>query len=79
MNQISTSALWAPFTPMRQFNRQPMLFESAEGMHYTTTQGHRVLDAMAGLGASTQVTARHVSSKRSAKRRDAWTSSLRSR
>lgn len=49
MNQISTSALWAPFTPMRQFNRQPMLFESAEGMHYTTTQGHRVLDAMAGL------------------------------
>lgn len=49
MNQTSTSALWAPFTPMRQFNRQPMLFERAEGMHYTTTEGHRVLDAMAGL------------------------------
>jgi beta-alanine--pyruvate transaminase len=49
MNPMSTSALWAPFTPMRQFNRQPMLFESAEGMHYTTTEGHRVLDAMAGL------------------------------
>lgn len=49
MNLISTSALWAPFTPMRQFSRQPMLFESAEGMHYTTIDGHRVLDAMAGL------------------------------
>jgi beta-alanine--pyruvate transaminase len=49
MNPISTSALWAPFTPMRQFSRQPMLFESAEGMHYTTIDGHRVLDAMAGL------------------------------
>lgn len=49
MNQTSTSALWAPFTAMRQFNRQPMLFDSAEGMHYTTTDGRRVLDAMAGL------------------------------
>lgn len=49
MNQTSTSALWAPFTPMRQFNRQPLLFDSAEGMHYTTTDGRRVLDAMAGL------------------------------
>lgn len=49
MKDQSTSALWAPFTPMRPFNRQPMLFESAEGMHYTTTEGRRVLDAMAGL------------------------------
>ena len=49
MNHTSTSALWAPFTAMRQFNRQPMLFDSAEGMHYTTTDGRRVLDAMAGL------------------------------
>jgi beta-alanine--pyruvate transaminase len=49
MNHTSTSALWAPFTPMRQFNRQPLLFDSAEGMHYTTTDGRRVLDAMAGL------------------------------
>ncbi|MFC6336651.1 aminotransferase class III-fold pyridoxal phosphate-dependent enzyme [Pseudomonas sp. CCM 7891] len=47
MNQ--TSALWAPFTAMRPFNRQPMLFDSAAGMHYTTTDGRQVLDAMAGL------------------------------
>jgi beta-alanine--pyruvate transaminase len=49
VNDTSTSALWAPFTAMRQFNRQPLLFDSAEGMHYTTTDGRRVLDAMAGL------------------------------
>lgn len=44
-----TSAFWAPFTPMRQFQKQPMMFASAEGMHYTTTDGRRILDAMAGL------------------------------
>jgi beta-alanine--pyruvate transaminase len=49
MNQTSTSALWAPFTPMRQFDRQRLLINSAEGMHYTTTDGRQVLDAMAGL------------------------------
>ena len=40
---------WAPFTPMRQFQQQPMMFASADGMYYTTTDGRRVLDAMAGL------------------------------
>ena len=49
MNQTSTSALWAPFTPMRQFDRQRLLIDSAEGMPYTTTDGRQVLDAMAGL------------------------------
>ncbi|SFL05502.1 aminotransferase class III-fold pyridoxal phosphate-dependent enzyme [Pseudomonas sp. NFACC46-3] len=42
-------AFWAPFTPMRQFLQQPMMFTSADGMYYTTTDGRRVLDAMAGL------------------------------
>jgi len=45
----AASAFWAPFTPMRQFQKQPMMFASAEGMHYTTTDGRRILDAMAGL------------------------------
>ncbi|MCE0460970.1 MULTISPECIES: aminotransferase class III-fold pyridoxal phosphate-dependent enzyme [Pseudomonas] len=44
-----TSSFWAPFTAMRPFNRQPMLFERAAGMHYFTTDGREVLDAMAGL------------------------------
>ena len=42
-----TSSLWAPFTAMRAFNRQPMLFDRAAGMHYTTTEGREVLDAIA--------------------------------
>ncbi|KLK94609.1 omega amino acid--pyruvate aminotransferase [Microvirga vignae] len=42
-------AHWLPFTAMRQFQSNPMMFVGAEGMHYTTTDGRRVLDAMAGL------------------------------
>lgn len=47
--ETASGAFWAPFTPMRQFQQQPMMFTSAEGMYYTTSDGHRVLDAMAGL------------------------------
>ncbi|WP_054901745.1 aminotransferase class III-fold pyridoxal phosphate-dependent enzyme [Pseudomonas sp. NBRC 111131] len=49
MTQPLHTGLWAPFTPMRDFARQPMLFERAEGMHYFTPEGRPVLDAMAGL------------------------------
>jgi len=42
-------AFWMPFTPMRAFRRAPLLFERAEGMHYITPDGRRVLDGMAGL------------------------------
>jgi len=45
----SPAAFWAPFTPMRQFRKQAMMFASADGMYYTTTDGRRILDAMAGL------------------------------
>jgi beta-alanine--pyruvate transaminase len=44
-----TSAFWLPFTAQRQFHGAPLLFTAAEGMHYTTAGGRRVLDAMAGL------------------------------
>jgi beta-alanine--pyruvate transaminase len=43
------AAYWLPFTAMRQFQSNPMMFVGAEGMHYTTADGRRVLDAMAGL------------------------------
>jgi len=43
------AAYWLPFTAMRQFHSNPMMFVGAEGMHYTTADGRRVLDAMAGL------------------------------
>jgi beta-alanine--pyruvate transaminase len=42
-------AFWMPFTPMRGFRQEPILFERAEGMHYVTPEGRRVLDGMAGL------------------------------
>lgn len=42
-------ALWMPFTANRQFKSAPRLFVSAEGMHYTTHDGRKVLDGCAGL------------------------------
>ena len=42
-------AFWMPFTSNRHFKAQPRLIARAEGMHYTTDDGRRVLDATAGL------------------------------
>src|SRR2546430_14344176 len=38
-----------PFTANRQFKAEPRLIASAEGMHYTTVDGRKVLDGSAGL------------------------------
>ncbi len=43
------AAYWMPFTANRQFKRSPRLIASAQGMHYTTTEGRKVLDGFAGL------------------------------
>jgi beta-alanine--pyruvate transaminase len=40
---------WMPFTANRQFKADPRLFSAASGMHYTTSDGRRVLDGTAGL------------------------------
>ncbi|MEX2453130.1 MAG: aspartate aminotransferase family protein [Rhodospirillaceae bacterium] len=40
---------WMPFTANRQFKENPRLFVSAEDMHYTTSDGRRVLDMSAGM------------------------------
>ncbi|HET6346289.1 MAG TPA: aminotransferase class III-fold pyridoxal phosphate-dependent enzyme, partial [Myxococcota bacterium] len=42
-------AFWMPFTSNRQFKANPRLLVAAEGMHYTTADGRRVLDGTAGL------------------------------
>ena len=42
-------AYWMPFTANRQFKAKPRLFASAEGMHYTTVDGRKILDGFAGL------------------------------
>ena len=40
---------WMPFSANRQFKQHPRMFVAAEGMHYTTDDGRKVLDATAGL------------------------------
>ena len=42
-------AFWMPFTANRQFKQAPRMFVAAEGMHYTTSDGRKVLDGTAGL------------------------------
>jgi beta-alanine--pyruvate transaminase len=42
-------AFWMPFTAMRGFRQAPLVFDRAQGMHYVTPEGRRVLDGMAGL------------------------------
>jgi beta-alanine--pyruvate transaminase len=42
-------AYWMPFTANRQFKKNPRLFVKAQGMHYWTDEGRKVLDGVAGL------------------------------
>ncbi|WP_306119722.1 MULTISPECIES: aspartate aminotransferase family protein [unclassified Roseitalea] len=43
------SAYWMPFTANRQFKRAPRMIAGADGMFYTTDDGRKVLDGIAGL------------------------------
>ncbi len=45
-------SFWLPFTPNRQFKREPRLISRAKDMHYYKTDGEQVLDATAGLWCS---------------------------
>jgi beta-alanine--pyruvate transaminase len=50
LNQsLNLGPLWLPFTPNRQFKAAPRLIATAKDMHYQTTDGHKVLDGVAGL------------------------------
>lgn len=42
-------AFWMPFTANRQYKKAPRLLVSAQGTHYTTDDGRRVLDGTSGL------------------------------
>jgi beta-alanine--pyruvate transaminase len=48
-NTLSLDAFWMPFTANRQFKAEPRLIASAEGIHYTTVDGRKVIDGSAGL------------------------------
>ena len=48
-NTLQLESFWMPFTANRQFKAAPRLFASAEGMHYTTVDGRKLIDGSAGL------------------------------
>ena len=48
-NTPDLSAYWMPFTANRQFKAHPRILVSAEGMHYTSADGRKILDGVAGL------------------------------
>ena len=48
-NSLQLDTFWMPFTANRQFKAAPRMFVSAKDMHYTTSDGRKVLDGTAGL------------------------------
>ncbi len=49
MKPNELESYWLPFTPNRAFKKRPRLFAKAEGMHYYTPDGRKLIDATAGL------------------------------
>ena len=49
MKPNELDAFWLPFTANRAFKARPRLFSGAEGLHYLTPDGRRVIDATSGL------------------------------
>lgn len=45
----SLETFWMPFSDNRGFKGEPRLFAGAEGVHYVTPDGRRVLDGTSGL------------------------------
>ena len=48
-SRADLEAFWMPFTANRQFKTHPRLLARAEGMHYWTHDGRKILDGVAGL------------------------------
>jgi beta-alanine--pyruvate transaminase len=49
LSRSDLESLWMPFTANRQFKDNPRLLARAEGMHYWTPDGRKILDGFAGL------------------------------
>ncbi len=51
MSQLANdlSSYWMPFTSNRAFKADPRMLVAADGVHYTTQDGRRILDGAAGL------------------------------
>jgi beta-alanine--pyruvate transaminase len=46
---LSLDEYWMPFTPNRDFKRDPKMVVRAEGMYYWNDRGERLIDASSGL------------------------------
>ena len=46
---LNLEALWLPFTHNRYFKQHPRLVVGAEGVHYITPDGRRIIDGLSGL------------------------------
>lgn len=46
---FNTDHFWMPFTANRHFKSRPRILAAAEGMHYVTDDGRKILDGTAGL------------------------------
>jgi len=49
LTRAELEAYWMPFTANRQFKADPRLIVAAEGVHFITANGRRVLDGLSGL------------------------------
>lgn len=45
----SMASFWMPFTANRDFQNEPRMIASAEGMYYSSTDGRQIMDGTAGL------------------------------
>ena len=43
-NDFNMDSHWLPFTPNRQFRKDPRVFTGADGMVFTTHDGRQVID-----------------------------------
>lgn len=49
LNANSLESYWMPFTVNRDFKKKPQIVTGAKGMYYSMSDGHRLLDGIAGL------------------------------
>jgi beta-alanine--pyruvate transaminase len=49
LNANSLESYWMPFTVNRDFKKKPQIVTGAFGMYYSMSDGHRLLDGIAGL------------------------------
>jgi beta-alanine--pyruvate transaminase len=48
-NDFTMDNFWLPYTPNRHFRQDPRVLVAAEGMHFTTHEGKKVLDGISSL------------------------------